>query len=354
MKYARMAMLEALNTVKPALAAKDLIEELTHVWFDGETMTAHNDADLGIQVPFKTDFKGGVRGSLLLGLLHNSRAKELDLEPTDDGHMKLVAARTRAKLAVLDSERQVWAFPKFSTKNTFDLDEHFLRALKTVMVSVGNDTSIPEKLGVTIMAGGGEARMFTTDSRAITAVKVPAPKGAWMKNGARVILPTAFCEQVLRLCASGGFMEIAADRVVAGNGDGVLVYARQVDCPMPLDLTGTVAQHTKFPKGALFEIPPKLAGALDRAIVLLEGVVGERVSISTAAGKLRLEAHAEGRGNVKDYIDLPEDVPEIELQLDPALVKRAIHLATHMALLEDAAVLTGDDDLVYLASTGEG
>lgn len=354
MKYARVALLNALNTVRPALAAKDLIEELTHVWFDGKTMTAYNDADLGIQVPFKTDFKGGIRGSLFLGLIHNSRAKEVELEPGDDGQMKLVASRTRGKLSVLDSERQVWEFPAFSTKNTFELDDVFLRALKAVMVSVGNDTSIPEKLGVTVMAGGSQARMFTTDSRAITAVKVAAPKGAWMKNGQRVILPTAFCEQVLRLCANGGFMEIAEDRVVAGNGDGVLVYARLVDCPMPLDFTGTIAQHTKFPEGAQFEVPPKLAGALDRAIVLLEGVVGERVSISTAAGKLRLEAHAEGRGNIKDFITLPEGVPEIELQLDPSLLKRALPLATHIALVEDAAVLTGDDGFVYLASTGEG
>lgn len=353
MKYARVALLDALNTVKPALASKDLIEELSHVWFDGKTITAYNDADLGIQVPFKADFVGGIRGSLLLGLLHASRAKEVEIEPTEDGQMKLQAARTRGKLPVLDAERRVWEFPAVNMKASFDINEAFLRALKAVLVSVGNDTSIPEKLGVTIMAGGGQVRMFTTDSKSVAAVKVAAPKGDWLKNGARVILPTAFCEQVLRLCAGGGFMIIGKDHVIAGNADGVHVYARLVDCPYPLDFTGTVAKHSKLPDDVRFEVPPKLALALDRAIVLLEGVVGETVDMSIAAGKLRLEAHAEGRGNLKDFITL-EGVQDAELRVDPNLVKRALPYATEMGITEDAVVLLGADDFVYLASPTGG
>lgn len=350
MKYARAAMLDALNTCKPALAVKDLVEELTHVWFDGETMTAYNDADLGIQVPFKTDFKGGIRGSLLLGLLHNSRAKEVEIEPADeDGHMKLVAARTRAKLPVLETERAVWEFPKVGTKDTFDITPDFVRALRAVLISVGNDTSIPEKLGVTVIADGG-ARMYTTDSNSIATIKVAAPKGKWLAKGERVILPTAFCEQLLRLCSTGGFMEIRKDSVVAGNDQGVVVYARLVDCPNPLDLAGIVAQHRALPKGAVFEVPPKLALALDRAIVVLEGVVGESVDMWIGAGKLRLEAHVEGRASLKDFITMPEGVPDVQLRVDPSLVKRGLPHAVDMAITEQAVLLMGADDFLYMAS----
>ncbi|HKX35117.1 MAG TPA: hypothetical protein VJM79_00425 [Rhizorhapis sp.] len=351
MKCERIALLDAVNTVKPALAVKDLIEELAHVWFDGQTMTAYNDADLGIQVPFETPFIGGIRGSLLLGLLINSRAKDVELDDSEEGHMKIVAARTRAKLAVLDAERAVWQFPEINRKAALDITPDFVRALKAVLVSVGNDTSIPEKLGVTLLADD-ELRMFTTDSKAICGVSVAMPKGKGLRKGDSIILPTAFCEQILRLCAAGGFLELRKDCAIAGNASGVLVYARLVDVTKPLPFVETIDRHNKFPKGARFEIPSKLALALERSIVLLEGLVGETVNISAMAGKLRLEASAEGRGTIKDFITLPEGVPDIEINVDPSLVKRALVLATHMAINSDAVVLTGDDGLVYLASTG--
>lgn len=353
MKYARLAMLTALNTIKPALATKDLIEELAHVWFDGKTITAYNDADLGIQVPFKTDFTGGVRGSLLLGLLHSSRAKEVEIEPGDDGQMKLVAARTRIKLGVLDAANSLWQFPKVNLKNTFDITEDFVRALRNVLVSVGNDTSIPEKLGVTLVSDGGVC-FYTTDSKSMATARVAAPKGNWLPKKERIILPTAFCEQVLRLCASGGFMEVHPDYVVAGNADGVLVYARLVDCPQPLDLAGTVAAHSKYPKGALFDIPTKLALALERAIVLLDGVIAESISLSVSGGKLRLEAHVDDRGNVRDFITVPEDVPDVMIRVDPVLLKRALPFVHSMAVTDAAVVFIGDDSFVYLASASEG
>lgn len=354
MKYPRAELLQALNMVRPALAAKDLIEELSHVWFDGATITAYNDADLGIQVPFKTDFKGGVRGALLLGLLNASKAKEVELETTDDNHLKLVASRTRGKLAVLDSERSVWQFPEFDPKDGVKINEDFLRVLQAVLVSVGNDTSTPEKLGVTLVAEKTAVRMYSTDSKSVACVVAEAPKGKWFKPGLRVILPTAFCEQLLRLCSGGGSMHIAQDSVVAANPQGVMLYARLVDVQRPLDFVATFNQHADLKDGVAFDVPPKLALALERAMVILEGVVGESVEISTAAGKLRLEAHVEGRANVKDYITLPEGVPEVLLRVDPSLVKRALPYATQIAITEGAVVLLGEDDFIYLASASGG
>lgn len=350
MKYARIALLDACETVKPALAAKDLIEALTHIWFDGDTMTTYNDADLGIQVPFKTEFKGGLRGNLLLGLLANSKAKEVELTPTYNDHMQIVAARTKAKLAVLGMDLAVWDFPAPVMKNTFDIGEDFVRALKAVLVSVGNDTSIPEKLGVTMTADKAGVVLYTTDSKAVTQVRAATPKGKWMTKGDSVIMPTAFCEQVLRVCAAGGFMEVRKDCVIAGNGDGVLVYARLVDVHKPLDFAGTFAAHSKAKDK--FDIPTKLEGALDRAIVLLDGMaIGEPVTLLAFQDKLRVETHAEGRGNMKDFMDVP-GINEIELKVDPQLLKRALPYATEMVLTDQAVVFYGPDAFVYLASTG--
>lgn len=350
----RLAMLAALNTVKPALATKDLVEELAHVWFDGKTITAYNDADLGIQVPFECPFKGGIRGSIILGLLTNSRARDVFLEPGEtEGQMLLKAAKLKVKLAVLGEDRSVWKFPEVSTKKTFDIGEQFIDALRSVLVAVGNDTSIPEKLGVTlIMARTQGFTFYTTDSKSIAQADCPTPKGATAVG--RIILPTEFCRQVLRCCAKGGFMEITNNHAVAGNGDGVLIYARLVDNgEKPLDFADVVNKNMQFSKKAEFEIPGKLELALERAMVLLEGLDGEPISLSIDKGIMTLEAQAEGRGHLKDTIQVPETVPAIKIKMDPGMIKRALSLSVDMALGAKAVVMLADN-FTYLASTKGG
>ena len=354
MKLERLVMLEAINMVKPALATKDLIEALTHIWFDGEPITAYNDTDLGIQVPFQIDFKGGLRGALLLGLLQNSRAKDIELEPGEEAHqMQLKAARVRAKLAVLDFEQNVWQFPAFNPKKAFKISADFVDAMKKVLVSVGNDTSIPEKLGVTLISSpDGGLLLFTTDSRSIAQVEIELKEKPKLPE--RIILPTAFCEQLIRICSDGGQLELRKDCAIAANADGVLLYARLVDVIKPLPFVETFAKHTKFPKAARFEVPTRLALALERAIVILDEVAGEPVQISISAGKLRLEAIHAGRGDLKDSVQIADTVPEITVKVAPDLIKRALPLSSHMVIGEQAIYMTGPDGFSYLASTAGG
>ena len=327
----RAAMLEALGTVRPALATKDLIEELTHVWFDGESIMAYNDADLGIQVPFESPFQGGIRGQLLIGLLTNSRAKEISLEPSKGSAMILKAARARVELAVLGPERAVWAFPAPKPKEAFPLSEAFLGGLKSVLISVGNDTSLPEKQGVTMDADGkGNLTMFTTDAKSIARFDLKEVK---LKHKFRAIVPTAFCQQLLRLCAEGDLLELRSDCVIASNVKGVNIYARLVACEQPRDFFEIFEREVPGgePEG-LFEIPGRLALALERAIVLIDGAQEDAVRVWSDAGKMFIGASAAGRGELSDdSVVLPKGIPDFDCLIMPDLVKRAIPYCTHMA-----------------------
>lgn len=350
MKIARIPLLEALNTVKPALASKDLIEELTHVWFDGKFAMAYNDAELGIQVPCPTPFKGGIRGALLTGLLQNSRAKEVTFEEAGDGAMLLKAAQARATLSVLEPARMaaVWKFPPVNMKNSFALTEDFALALRSVLISVGNKVEIPDTLGVTFIGDDGLS-LYATDSDTIATMQIDAPKG--FKRGDRILVPTAFCEQLLKLIGrAGGFMEVCKDCVVAGNDDGALIYARLIDAPKPSPLDKLVAKHDKFPKGAKFQIPERLSLALDRMAVLFEGMTGETMLVKIGGGEMRMLAKVKGRGELDDSVDIPDDVPAITFRTEPSRIKRALATATYMVCSEDAVRMSDPRGFVYLAS----
>src|SRR5665213_2710561 len=101
MKLERKAFLDALETVKPGLAAKSQVDAFAHVWFDGKTVMAYNDTDLGVECPFVSELKGGLRGPLLLGMLGASRAKEVDLSPAAKEEMLLKAGGTKLTLPLM-------------------------------------------------------------------------------------------------------------------------------------------------------------------------------------------------------------------------------------------------------------
>jgi hypothetical protein len=346
MKIPRIEFLEALNTVKPALASKDLIEELTLLWFDGKTVMAYNDAELGIQVPLGVDFKGGVRGSLLLGLLSNSRAKEIELTPDGD-FIALKAARTRASLDLYEVGRSVWKFPTPDSKKSFRLSQRVLDGLKYVLIATGKDTTTPETLGVTVYMDGESLDLFSTDADTIAADHFKL-KG--QHTCEHVILPTAFCEQVLRLCDDGSFLEFKKDCVLAINKAGAMIYARTIRAPKRFEFFDMVNKYDDFPKAARFEIPERLSLALDRMGVLFDGMNNETMLVKIGDGVMRMEAHVKSRGDLKDSVVIPDDVPPVSFRTEPGRLKRALDLATHMVCTEDAVRLSNKNGFVYLAS----
>ncbi|MBU6429580.1 MAG: hypothetical protein KGR26_11245 [Cyanobacteria bacterium REEB65] len=184
---------------------------------------------------------------------------------------------------------------------------------------------------MTILFDGAGLHMFTTDSKSIGIAQVEMGKS----GKGRCILPTAFCEQLLRLGGEGTILEIRDDCAIASTKAGVLVYARLVHAEQPRDFFEIMAREgVDDPEKVegLFEIPGRLSLALERAIVLLDGAADGQFEIKIADGKMLIQASASGRGDLKDdSVDVPDDLPEISCSIDPELIKRAIPICTHMA-----------------------
>src|SRR5450631_3564229 len=79
MKIDRAVLVGALERVKPALMSVGSIPSLKHVWLDGEFLYAHNGS-AGIRLNYETELKPcGILGSVLIGLLKSTTAKEVEL-----------------------------------------------------------------------------------------------------------------------------------------------------------------------------------------------------------------------------------------------------------------------------------
>src|SRR5688572_3377387 len=136
----RLELIEVLKKVAPALAAKDLVPAMSCFFFDGKLVSAFDDI-LAISAPMPTDFKGGLRGHLLLDFLSASRAPEVEFL-VEGEEMTVKAGRSKLKIPIVPLDDFKFEWPKVKSEG-LKLDETFFKALNQVLPSMGRDPSNP-------------------------------------------------------------------------------------------------------------------------------------------------------------------------------------------------------------------
>lgn len=352
----RQDLLNALKLVEPALAAKDIIVEFTHVWFDGRTITATNDMGLGIRVPWTSTIKGGLPGKLLLGLLSNSKAKEVDIVPNDkddDGvilkmgkaSVKLTLLPLKAITGIYKKQERGWLVDNDEPEGKkFETSKAFLDAISLVMISAEAPKSkIAELTGVTVIKNEG-LHAFATDDDTVAWCKFK--DNAWpLKEGKRVTIPIPFVEQLL-----GFTKNDPADLWLGKN----FIYANCRDAGIFSNLV-TVEEPTnliKLGKGAVenaayVPIPARLKLALARSFSMLDNQKESFINLRVKESVLRITTKT-ALGELKDSIPLEGKMPEVETMLDPKLIKRGLPMCERMYISKTSTVLTSKEDFVYI------
>jgi len=344
----RKELLEAVEAVKPAIAGKEVIEACVHVFSDGEQLTAYND-NLAIQAPLASKLKGGIRGTILLGILANSRAKEVEIivQAGGDGQeAEIKAGRTRLKLSLLPQDRDVFKPPSLGKGEGIGLSGAFLEALKQVLVSAGNGIDPPEQQGVTIIGDATQVHLFTTqDDKTVAWKSIERPK-AW-KEDLRITLPTFFVEQLIRLGDDKTKLFLSKEYAHALTGKGIKIYSKIVHVPKPIDFAkiATAAMKETDPVA----IPSRLRLALERASVMLNGQNDEFMEITVKGDRLGIYAKCP-HGELDDSMIMDKPLPPIECKLHPDLLKRALEHCTKIGFAKSSIVMTGER-FVYLAAT---
>lgn len=348
MKVGRLQLLSSLELLEDALSVKPIIEELTFLWFTGTHVYAYNDV-IGIVSPLETEFQGGMKGTLLLGLLQKSRAREIEIVPTENSEMFLKAANTRLNLAYYGMERAIWDVPTFDRDKSFPINEDFIRAISNAMLSIGHDTSIPDQLGITLIPDGKLLYLFSTDSKTISRAMIPFE----CTFSERIILPAVFCQQLLKLCKAGtGRMLIDKDSVLVQNPNGTMLFSRLIETARPLEFHKTVdAVMSSLETRGLVPLPKRFKLAIERVAVVLESHLGEPAKFQISNNILQLQAST-NLGNIKDSMRLDEDHSNVELHVDPTLVKRALGDCSNFYLIPSCVILS-DENFIHLISASE-
>lgn len=341
MKVERGPLLGIMRLLKPAVAEKSLVEGLTHVFFDGQTVTAFNDI-IGIEIPCNLPIAGGLMGVTLLGILEHSSDPEADLEPSETE--VLVKLRgVRAKLPVLPLDRAALPFGEVVSGGT-PVDAAFLAALRHAMLSVAVSGPYGGG-GITVMVEGQGLGFYSSDLKSISWVRIGLDDVSNYPD--RIVLSAEFCTQLLSLCADGGEITVTQDSVTATDiATGIRLFGRLIEEAegQQADFAGTIA--SLFPEGAKPTPLPSvgLGEALARAQVITPSGQVAKVHVLVDKAVLRLELETD-LGKLDEVIPLEKPLPEnkLESDMDAVLVARGLASSDRFLLNERSIVLLHKD-----------
>lgn len=345
----RVDILRKLEVIAPALANTDLIPILKCFWFTGSTVLAYND-QIGLSIPFKSDLRGAIPGSLLMSLLKASRAENIEMSQ-EGTSLKVKAASARFKLTVMSSDDFVFKMPKPSDGGTVPKDsrKELLAGIDVCLRSVSNDTSVPDQLGVTLIPSDKSLLLFSTNNATLSHARIDV-KG---KLGSfRAILPTSFCEQLLRITKDSSFqLEINKEYALASTTDGVLLFGRLIEADQPLDFPALLEHH--LPKGmkGFVPIPSKMELVLERAAIITESEkLPTQISVGED-GKMMFLSQSKTYGEVSDVIMFEGHHPRVQAKVEAKLLRAGYGHFESILVTDRCAIMAGKNKYYMIACT---
>lgn len=348
MKISRKETIAALGAVKSAVAARNAIEELCHLWFDGTHVYA-TDGGLGIKAKFTSPFKCGVPGGLFLALLNQASADTLEFNYADNV-LKFKAGRSSIKLNTLALERRVWRYPDKPTSKPqaiITITDDFIKGLKRVLALRSGEKKRMEHYAVCIFAEGKEMDLYTTDSKSLLVM----PVGGELKGSVKKLaLPREMAEQIVAQCAPGEDLKMYSDHFATRANADVMLYSNVFDTAEMLDLPAYADRFSDNKVAPPFPLPEGFTAALERA-VLIAGAEDPNVSLKVDGKSLKFSGRYKF-GNVDEDFALAKAVPKAEITVD-AKTMLAVKDVKTLAIFKAALNLSNDDGFMYTLAQKE-
>lgn len=349
MKLSRKETIVALGPVKSAVAARNVIEELCHFWFDGTHVYA-TDGGLGVKAKFASPLKCGVPGGLFLGLLNQASADTLEFDYSDNV-LKFKAGRSSIKLNTLPLDRKVWRYPdkpKGKPLAVITISDELIKGLQRVLALKSGEKKRMEHHAVCIFAEGKEMDLYTTDSKSLLVM----PVSEELRGSAnKIALPRDMAEQIVSQCAPGEDLSMYADHFVTRANANVTLYSNVFDTSEMLNLPEYADRFSDDKVAPPFLLPEGFTAALERA-ALIAGAADEPIVTLTVDGKSLKFSGKYKLGNVDEDFTLVKAVPKAEISVD-AKTLLAVKDVKKLAMFKTAINLRDEVGFMYILASKE-
>lgn len=347
----RAKLLQLATLVQPALSSQGYIPALSHILFSverGRVAVAYNDVaailvstDLGLELC--------VPGELLVKTLGSFSAEDVSLQVDDKtGNLHVVSGRSKMKLPTLAAKEFPLELPDGDCDKV-EVTDSMLEGIRRCLFSVGSDPTHPAQMGITVDTHAGKACFYSTDNFTITVSRTNSK--IKLPGDSPIILPTFFCEQLLRLAKHFHDVEIVLrlypGAIMAEFGKRAVLLSKTLVDVEPMDYPAVLKKYLDLEDlgDAVMEVPTALDAAFGRALLVMSQEADKSTKVTTDREGLALFSTSQ-TGQADDYVGTEKDIPkrqQMEFNVDPVLVMRGLKLADHMAFYKRVLVLASKD-----------
>jgi DNA polymerase III sliding clamp (beta) subunit (PCNA family) len=346
----RETLISLLEQVQPALSSRQLQPVMGHYWFTGKKLMTFN-GDIALSVACSTEFTGAV-APVLLQILKTHRANEVEFEPNNDV-LIVKAGKSRIKLPMIGADvfADVFAMPKFKTKEPLSVDPaRFLRVITSLCMSLGEDTSRSDYMGITFIKSKSGFDLYATDLATLSHAKLKLSGVDWEQ---RFIMSKHFARQLVKIGEGATAVKLEiTDGYAMFENHGVRLWGRLEEIDRPLDFATIMADNfSSKDSGNAIEISPKLAMILDRACIITEGTIDKtRTKVTSVRGKMKFDSVSE-RGEMHDKLDVGEQQKDVEVSVDPRRVRDGVGKFSLWTVTPSVvAMVAPDDKITYIVT----
>jgi DNA polymerase III sliding clamp (beta) subunit (PCNA family) len=345
----RKDLVQKLELVGSALANNDLVPIFQCFCFSGNEVCCYNDA-LGIVTPCETPTYFAVNGPVLLGLLTNSLAEDVEFS-SDEGSIVIKAGRSTFKLPYHPKTDFLFEAPELGKEAVLlPIDEDLISGLNACLLTSSTDNAQPAFMGVCLANGKKYKTLYSTDGDAISryTLKSPATKAP------NRVLPNSFCQALIKIMtetkATKGSILINEEWAVASLETEFTIYGRLLQVDNPLDYEKEISQ-TKPLDGERSLIPKALDHALSRARVLADPESAKTILL-VEGDRLKLLTET-AMGVVRDSVQMPVQ-PPVKANVSSQLVQRCIGLCDQMRISDNCVEFWTVDNSLYILTSNMG
>ena len=327
MKIKREELKAICAAVKPALATREVIEQMGHFIFTGHEIVTYNDK-MCIHYPLETDFECSVRAKDFYEILLKDDSEAVRLKKKDNYlHMTSPTLKSKTNTVVEEEigdlleelHRQVKEEAEFKS-----IPDNFIEAISFCVFSAAKDVTWG---ALTCLLVSGE-NVFSSDNLRVSHYKMSDKMD-------RFLLAAQAVPELVK------FDEFTAYAVTTSwahfkTTENVLVSVRLVDGEFAEETALAVFDEEE--QGITFEMPAKVLKGTSVAEVFTEhGADFDKVvDVSLTKGKVICKSEKEA-GSIEKIVDIDYKGEDVEFTINPVFLQQIMDKATDVTILSDKA-----------------
>lgn len=330
----RKELLQALLTVKPGIASKDIIESMTYFYFSGSSVISYNDM-ISIQHPLKTDFQTFIKADDFFKVISKVKSDTLAFK-LENSQLKMKSDKMMNSFAtIFDDEivARIATVQESLEGVTFKkLPSNFSEGVK-LCIQVASRNESDQMLTCLYISG---KNIVATDNVRIARYILKASMDDMMIKASELkslalINPVKYCVTPSWIHFQNESNCIFSIRRIKGNYPDMLKY-------------------TEF-TGVEVSLPKNILDGVDIASVFTEDA-DDAIAITIKKGKYRIYKESDaGKIDFRDNIDY--DGQDITFKINPNLLKEMMNHSTNVTIGVRSARLEADNFLLVTSLFGD-